>query len=54
VLKVEKIKDYAIRGIVPKKEYSLPVTIGEVSCIFLDKEERTKRNKSQSLSGLFQ
>jgi predicted aspartyl protease len=45
MLKVKKIKDYAIRGIVPKKECSLPVTIGEVSCILLDKEERTRRMK---------
>lgn len=36
------------RGIVPKKECSLPVTIGEVSCILLDKEERTKRIKVKS------
>jgi hypothetical protein len=45
MLKVEKIKDYAIRGVVPKKECFLPVTIGEVSCILLDKEESTERIK---------
>lgn len=45
MLKAEKIKDYAIRGIVPKNECSLPVTIGEVSCILLDREESTKRIK---------
>lgn len=48
MLKVNKIKEYAIRGIVPKKECSLPVTIGEVSCILLDKEQRTKRIKVNS------
>lgn len=45
MLKVKKIRSYGIRGIVPKKECSLPVTIGEVSCILLDKEESTRRIK---------
>lgn len=48
MLKVKKIRDYTIRGIVPKPECSLAVTIGEVSCIILDKEQSTKRIKVKS------
>lgn len=47
-LKVNEIKDYAIRGIVPKRECSLPVTIGEISCILLDKEQSTEKIKVKS------
>lgn len=36
MVEVNEIRDYAIRGVVPKRECSLPVTIGEISCILLD------------------
>ena len=48
MLEVNKIKDYAVRGIVPKPECSLPVTIGEVSFVLLDREQSTKRIKVKS------
>ncbi|NIM16523.1 MAG: hypothetical protein GTO45_31305 [Candidatus Aminicenantes bacterium] len=48
VLEVNKIKDYAVRGVVPKRECSLPVTIGEVSCILLDQEQSTDKIKVKS------
>ncbi len=48
MLEVDKIKDYAVRGVVPKQECFLPVTIGEVSCALLDKEQSTQRIKVKS------
>ncbi|MDI6792055.1 MAG: hypothetical protein QME81_04210 [bacterium] len=48
MVEVNEIRDYAIRGVVPKRECSLPVTIGEISCILLDKEQSTKRIKVKS------
>jgi hypothetical protein len=48
MLEVNKLKDYAVRGVVPKRECSLPVTIGEVSCILLDEERSTEEIKIKS------
>ena len=48
MVEVNEVRDYAIRGVVPKRECSLPVTIGEISCILLDKEQSTKRIKVKS------
>jgi hypothetical protein len=48
MLKVNKLKDYVIRGIVPKKECFLPVTIGEIFCILLDREQSTEEIKIKS------
>lgn len=47
-LKVNCLKEYKIRGIVPKRKCKLPVTVGEVSCILLDKEQSTDDIKIKS------
>jgi hypothetical protein len=33
----EKIADYEIKGIVPKKEYKIPAIIAEISCFICDR-----------------
>ena len=48
MLEVNKIKEYSVSGIVPRKECSLPVTIGEISCVLLDEEQSTDNIKVKS------
>ena len=45
---VRTIKEYSVSGIVPKKECSFPVTVGEVSCILLDEKQSTNNIKVKS------
>lgn len=37
--------DYVVRGVVPKEECVLPVLIGDISCVLVDRERQTDELK---------
>lgn len=39
---VTKLAEHTIRGIVPKEECSIPVSVGRIKCVLLDEEKVSK------------
>jgi hypothetical protein len=39
---IDFITDYIVRGIVPKEECFLPVMIGDISCVLVDRERQSE------------
>ena len=38
---VELLTDHTLRGVVPKEECSLPILVGKITCILVDKERES-------------